>query len=683
MRRARGTRLAILLISLLLGCFGHGFARAQEPQEAGTNEGHTWAILIGVEKYQHLNPLHYTINDVKQLEDTLHERGGVERLRAMTDDADDAEWRPLRSSLMAAIPEFLKRPGPNDRLILYFSGHGVRDSKGTLYLAPIDCDPKDLASTGISVAWLRDQLAGCKASLKLLVLDACHAGSEKGEDQPPAVSANELARPFVDLSGVVTFASSTGDERSQIWDDKKQSLYSYWLNQGLKGHADKDGDGAIEMDELNEYVFRCVTRTATARFQHPQTPVRIMHPTPGNPVLVQLRPQTLTGLLNDMADQLAYTIEEQRLGKIGVLEFSTLRGVEKRLGAHFGILGNYCADELEARLMSLGAGKFSVVQRDKLQSALESQDFQVKDLGSSQALRSLSSRIDGGLSVLVQGLLRSRNGGEVTLQCKLIQTDKDVQAGSVGGKALLNVSERSMLADSFPITTQDRRPVFEPGKPPKPIDEQVIARVDERSQGPHPLSDPRFPFPVRIMVGGRERPGICRGNKWLVPVKKGEIFEIHVENRANRLVCMRLLVDGLNWLPEVGERLEDKGLRAFVWGKHVSLEKARYSVLDPAVARVFAIRGFAIETGKEGRLREFLVSDVRGSLAGRRGFTNQAGLITVAFYEPTGTQNRHVGVGIGEERRENLEERDVMIGDQLAVVNLQLVDADEVGVNVP
>ena len=42
---------------------------------------------------------------------------------------------------------------------------------------------------------------------------------------------------------MATLASSTGDEKSQIWDDKEQSLYSYWLNQGLKGHADDKKKG--------------------------------------------------------------------------------------------------------------------------------------------------------------------------------------------------------------------------------------------------------------------------------------------------------------------------------------------------------------------------------------------------------------------------------------------------------
>ncbi len=80
------------------------------------------------------------------------------------------------------MPKWLARSGPNDTMIVYFSGHGFRDTDGKLYLAPLDINPADPAATGISVEWLRQQLAACPANFKLLVIDACHAGSEKGED---------------------------------------------------------------------------------------------------------------------------------------------------------------------------------------------------------------------------------------------------------------------------------------------------------------------------------------------------------------------------------------------------------------------------------------------------------------------------------------------------------------------
>ena len=66
---------------------------------------------------------------------------------------------------------------------------------------------------------------------------------------------------------MVTIASSTADQKSQIWEDKQQSLFSYWLDQGLKGHADADNDGNVDIDELYKYVSRQVTHRPKLHFR--------------------------------------------------------------------------------------------------------------------------------------------------------------------------------------------------------------------------------------------------------------------------------------------------------------------------------------------------------------------------------------------------------------------------------
>ena len=94
---------------------------------------------------------------------------------------------------------------------------------------------------------------------------------------------------------------------------------------------------------------------------------------------------------------------------------------------------------------------------------------------------------------------------------------------------------------------------------------------------------------------------------------------------------MRMLVDGLNTIPEPEGA---KGVETFVWGKRANLDKARHYVLDPAFSRIFAVSGFATETGVAGKYREFVVRWPSTRWRQRRQFTDQIGLITVAFYYP-------------------------------------------------
>ena len=132
---------------------------------------------------------------------------------------------------------------------------------------------------------------------------------------------------------------------------------------------------------------------------------------------MRLKPQGLKPLLADIAEALAWSLEERRVDKVGVLEFTNDTKLGELLGADFGLLGRYCAEELERQLTVLGENKFAVVDRQRLQGALQAQGFSLKDLSFSEALKRLSQRA-GGMPVLALGTLRNRAAQVVTLQCK-------------------------------------------------------------------------------------------------------------------------------------------------------------------------------------------------------------------------------------------------------------------------
>lgn len=669
------------LVLLLCGSSLFQSVLAATTAEAASEEaGDTWAILIGVERYHLALPLNYTINDVHQLARTLEERGSVQRNRIIkvVDDAELVSRRPLRETLLGELPKWLNRVRAEDRLIIYFSGHGFQDEQDQLYLAPIDCDPDKPAETGIKVQWLRDQLAACPAKFKLLVLDACHAGTEKGEEETASISAFDLGSPFKDLNNVVTLASAMADEKSLVWQAKQQSLFSYWLNQGLKGHADENGDATVDIDELNKFVHRNVSRSARVHFGREQTPVRIVRSgVPGVPAIIQLHPLGLQQVLSDISEQLSSSILERKLSKVGVLEFTTDSQAGEVLGANFGLLGRYCSSQVERRLMTESAGQFQVVDSQRMLKALKSQEFSVESLGSDSALKELSTRV-GGMPAIALGTLRSRLGRVVTLQCRLMQTDDDTLAGFAAGTAWLNESEWGMLGISVEMrdvesSEADPAPsVDAQANAVEPAD-QVIRDADRRANQPHPLADPSFPYRVMIRAGGAERKAVFRGNDMLVPLSKGEEYEIWIENKTDDLVCMRLLVDGLNTLVEKDDMT--KGIQTEVVAKRVNLDEARFWVLDPKRSQLFAVRGFVTKTGDQGKYRAFKVVDANESVAARQKFTDNLGIITAAFYRP-GSASRGIGTGFGEERSEVLQTRKVGIGDLFTVMHIRYVEPE-------
>ncbi len=206
----------------------------------------------------------------------------------------------------------------------------------------------------------------------------------------------------------------------------------------------------------------------------------------------------------------------------------------------------------------------------------------------------------------------------------------------------------------------------------------IVDKIDRRSKRAHPLLSTQFPFLVKIMVQGKQGKPTFKGNDMFVPLSKGEVYEIWVENLSGRLTLMRCLVDGLNTLPQK-EQL--KGVTTYQVAKRVNLSEARAWVLDPKQSKIFAVRGFVTEVGPQGQLREFKVVDDQDSLAARQQFTDQIGLITIAFYAPKGDSRG--GTAFGKKRQEDIGlYKGTGCGNLLGVVHIRYVEPevlDQVG----
>jgi hypothetical protein len=266
-----------------------------------------------------------------------------------------------------------------------------------------------------------------------------------------------------------------------------------------------------------------------------------------------------------------------------------------------------------------------------------------------------------------------------------LETQGEDELISVGGLAALEESDLPRLTGSFVFDErQDRAP-----QEGTSSEDRIMSVAYRRSQDPNPLKDPRSPFAVKIMIKGSERKPAqgLSPNELVIPARVGEEFSIRIQNRNPQqypLVCMRLLVDGLNTLPD---NLVEKGIIQEKWGQRVNLDVARAWILDANDSRVakldgyptWEVRGFVKETGAQGTLGAFTFTDVERSLAGRQGFTEGIGLITAAFYKPNGTA-RSIGVVDGREIVADLTPRKgVNPGNLIGVYNLRYVEASAVG----
>ncbi|MGH3975537.1 MAG: caspase family protein, partial [Pseudonocardiaceae bacterium] len=158
-----------------------------------------------------------------------------------------------------AIGEFYGNPRRDDLTLLYFTGHGLKDDQGRLYLAMTNTKRDRLLFTGLSAQQIDDAMESCWSRQKVLVLDCCYSGAFPAGRIAKSDTHVHALEKFQGKGRVVLTASDATQysfEGNEIIGQGTQSVFTRFLVEGLTtGEADLDGDGDISLDELYSYVY--------------------------------------------------------------------------------------------------------------------------------------------------------------------------------------------------------------------------------------------------------------------------------------------------------------------------------------------------------------------------------------------------------------------------------------------
>ncbi len=136
------------------------------------------ALLIGISEYEPgLNPLPSAVRDVEAVyEVLLHpEMGGFA--------ASDITLlkNPERQVVEIAIETLFSSRHKDDLLLLYFSGHGIKDDRGRLYLATRNTSKTKqgelIRSTSVSANFIHDRMSESRSRRQVIILDSCFSGA--------------------------------------------------------------------------------------------------------------------------------------------------------------------------------------------------------------------------------------------------------------------------------------------------------------------------------------------------------------------------------------------------------------------------------------------------------------------------------------------------------------------------
>ena len=171
------------------------------------------------------------------------------------------------------LQDYIKK-GKSD-VFIYYSGHGAPDPESKDgYFVPVDCDPAMVDVNGYSLDLFYNKINNLGAKSVTVVIDACFSGSS---DQGMLLKNISPVFIEVDESGqladeVTVFTSSSGEQVSSWYPEKKHSLYTYFFLKGLKGSADVDEDQSVTAEEMQFYVNENVGFMARKLNSRKQTP---------------------------------------------------------------------------------------------------------------------------------------------------------------------------------------------------------------------------------------------------------------------------------------------------------------------------------------------------------------------------------------------------------------------------
>jgi uncharacterized caspase-like protein len=244
-------------------------------------DGRLWIAVVGISEYagEGVSDLSFARKDAEAVAAYYAERFALPEEQIIQIFDDDATLANIKRRLNKDLAE--KATNPNDTVILYFAGHGLKerdrasaDADGfSRYILPHDADRTDLASSALGMEELARILQRLHPERVALILDSCFSGAAGGGRTlfDPAVrtrgvaAAEYLTRLAGAGKGRVVLTASGADELAIEPSRLGHGVFTYFLLEGLRGAADDDRDGQVDVDEIYKYVLRKVEAETRGR----------------------------------------------------------------------------------------------------------------------------------------------------------------------------------------------------------------------------------------------------------------------------------------------------------------------------------------------------------------------------------------------------------------------------------
>ncbi|MFJ5811501.1 caspase domain-containing protein [Streptomyces sp. NPDC093093] len=217
-------------------------------------------VLIGTPHYrdEHLPDVPVVAHNVADLAAvfTDPELGGFAEAhcRTVPGDAD-----------LARVGEILTDAAEqaSDLLLVYYSGHGLIDRRGNLYLSLATTRPDQLAYSALTFDAVRETFLDSRAENRVLILDSCFSGRAIGR---PLAGEEQSLLTALDVAGTYTLTAATANRVALALDGERHTAFTERLLRLFQ-----DGStGAGQMLTLNDIYRHLLARLTAEGLPVPQ-----------------------------------------------------------------------------------------------------------------------------------------------------------------------------------------------------------------------------------------------------------------------------------------------------------------------------------------------------------------------------------------------------------------------------
>ncbi|OQY96633.1 MAG: hypothetical protein B6D37_01545 [Sphingobacteriales bacterium UTBCD1] len=284
--------------------------------DSSVSKGTTYAIIIGISNYKNIAPLQYADKDAQSFQNFLLGDAGGKIPSANIETF--LNGNATRTNVGDAISEIARKAKPGDRVYFFFAGHGdmedltqIENGLLLLYNSP-NGNYFGMNDDVLEIINLKRYLSPLseKGVEMIFIVDACHAGNLKGGVQGIQQTASALAAAWGKEYKILSCQPNQLSLESAEWGGGR-GLFSYELEDGMKGLADLNNDGVVSMYELQNYIQSNVAKYSEGK-QIPMITGDLSKP------FVKVIPSVLAAL------------KKEKEGEFPLLASANTKGIEDR-----------------------------------------------------------------------------------------------------------------------------------------------------------------------------------------------------------------------------------------------------------------------------------------------------------------------------------------------------------------